>query len=113
MAASADRPEKLRDTRIQHDLGYRLLSDARAHGSRAFGIAWRVPDAEFEQLRNLGIDLEEASGADHHLLPVPSVFLIDADGVIRFRYSNPDYKIRIDNARLLEAARAARSAPDP
>ncbi len=58
-----------------------------------------------KRMRGFGIDLEEESGADHHLLPVPSVFLIDREGVIRFRYFNPDYKVRIDNDSLLEAAR--------
>ena len=32
------------------------------------------------------MDLEEASGRDHHLLPVPAVFIIDREARIRFRY---------------------------
>ena len=107
MAASSDRPEKLRETLDRHQITYTLLSDGLARGSRAFGIAWRVPDDEVAALRKVGIDLEHASGADHHLLPVPSVFLIDRGGVIRFHYSNPDYKVRIDNESLLDAARGA------
>jgi peroxiredoxin len=105
IAASSDRPEKLRKTLAEHSISYTLLSDSLANGSRGFGIAWKVPDAELRELRGYGIDLEEASGADHHLLPVPAVFLIDRGGVIRFRYANPDYKIRIDTESLLEAAR--------
>jgi peroxiredoxin len=58
------------------------------------------------QYAQYGIDLEEASGHDHHQLPVPSVFLVEAGGVVRWVYSNPDYKVRPDNAGLLEAARA-------
>jgi hypothetical protein len=34
------------------------------------------------------------------------VFLVDAGGTIRWMYSNPDYKIRPDNAAILDAARA-------
>ena len=64
-----------------------------------------MPDEQLKRMRTFGVDLEEESGADHHLLPVPSVFLIDREGMIRFRYFNPDYKVRIDNDRLLEAAR--------
>lgn len=105
IAVSSDRPEKLRETLVEHQLSYTLLSDSRAQGSRAFGIAWKVPDDEVKAMRDFGIDLEEASGADHHLLPVPSVFLVDREGVIQFRFFNPDYKVRIDNDQLLEAAR--------
>ena len=54
-----------------------------------------------------GIDLEEASGYDHHLLPVPAVFVIDPEGVIDFQYVNPDYRARLDPNVLLAAARAA------
>jgi peroxiredoxin len=107
IAVSSDRPKKLRETLKEHGLSYTLLSDSRADGARAFGIAWKVPDDEVVLYRDYGIDLEEASGEDHHILPVPSVFLIDREGVIRFRYFNPDYKVRIDNDRLLEAARRA------
>ena len=72
--------------------------------ARAFGIAWQVSDREVAQLAEYGIDLEEASGESHHVLPVPSVFLVDAEGRIRWMYSNPDYTVRPDNAAILEAA---------
>ena len=54
-----------------------------------------------------GIDLEKASGQDHLQLPVPSVFLVEPGGLIRWVYSNPDYEVRPENAALLEAARSA------
>jgi len=59
-----------------------------------------------EKYLTFGIDLEKASGQDHHVLPVPSTFLIGADGVIRFQYTNPDYKVRLHPDVLLAAARA-------
>jgi len=54
--------------------------------------------------KSYGIDVEEASGHSHHQLPVPSVFLIEAGGKVLWVYSNPDYRIRPDNAKVLEAA---------
>ena len=41
---------------------------------------------------------------DAKLLPVPAIFLIDAEGVVRFVHTNPDYKLRLDPADILEAA---------
>ena len=107
IAISTDRPEKLRESIQKHDLSYTLLSDSTARAARAFLIAYRVDDAAYERLQGFGIDLEEASGEDHHLLPVPSVFLVGRDGIIRFVYSNPDYTVRIAPEALLEAARVA------
>lgn len=106
MAVSPDRPGKLRETLTDNELGYTLLSDSRAAGARALGIAWQVGAEEYQKLRGFGIDLEESSGESHHILPVPSVFLVDAGGVVRFRYSNPDYTVRLENDRIVEAARA-------
>lgn len=42
----------------------------------------------------------------HGVLPVPSVFAIDADGQIRFAYSNADYKVRLPADELLDVAAA-------
>ena len=105
VAISPDRPEKLVQSKRKHDLGYLLLSDSRMEAARAYGIAFRLTDETVEQYKGYGIDLADASGETHQLLPVPSVFLVDAEGRIRWRYSNPDYQVRPDNEALLEAAR--------
>lgn len=73
--------------------------------ARAFGVAYQLDTAGVAQYRRLGIDLEEASGETHHILPVPAVFLIDANGVVRFRHFDPDYTKRLETDRLMEAAR--------
>lgn len=41
------------------------------------------------------------------VLPVPSVFIIGTDRVIRFTYVNPNYRIRMNGDVLLAAAKAA------
>lgn len=102
---SADRPEVLRSSLDEPEIPYRLLSDAAMRVARAFGVAFRVDDVTAERYREMGIDLEEASGYDHQQLPVPSVFLVDADGFIRFHHVNPDYKERLSASDLLRAAR--------
>ncbi len=57
--------------------------------------------------KKFGIDLEEASGETHHLLPVPSVFLVSEQGRIVFEHVDPNYKVRVDPDVLLAAAEAA------
>ena len=107
IAVSADRPEALAGSLEADELDYALYSDATLETARAFGIVFQLDDATVARYRGYGIDLEAASGETHHQLPVPSVFLVDAGGTIRWVYSNPDYKVRPDNAALLDAARAA------
>jgi peroxiredoxin len=105
VAISADRPAELVKSLEAKGLGYKLYSDSTLTAARAFGIAFQLDDAEVARYASFGIDLEAASGESHHQLPVPSVFLVEAGGTIRWVYSNPDYKVRPDNGRLLEAAR--------
>ncbi len=94
-------------------LGYTLYSDSALDAARAFGIAFQLEDEEVARYAKFGIDLEQASGQSHHQLPVPSVFLVETGGTIRWVYSNPDYKVRPENAALLDAARTlASGAPE-
>jgi peroxiredoxin len=107
LAISPDRPEKLAESVAKHKLSYTVLSDHAMNAARAFGIAFRVDDQTLELYKGYGIDLEAASGETHHMLPVPAVFVVGTDGVIKFSYVNPDYKIRLEGDALLAAAKAA------
>lgn len=103
LAISPDRAEEIGKTLEKGDIDFTLASDSRALSLQAFGIAFRVDDATLEKYQGFGIDLERASGETHHALPVPSVFVIDAAGVIQFGYVNPDYRTRVP-LRMVRAA---------
>ena len=104
---STDRPEILYASLMDwvSDINYTLLSDSKMDASKALGIAFRIEDSEYERLKLLGLDLEKTTGETHHLLPVPAVFIIDTQGLIRFAYTNPDYKVRLPAELLVSAAR--------
>ena len=101
-----DRPENLKLTIDKGKLKYRLLSDASMAGARGLGIAFTVDDGTYAKLGKYGIDLEKTSGYKHRQLPVPSVFIIDSGGVIRFSHVNPDYRVRLAPEALLAAAKS-------
>jgi peroxiredoxin len=105
LAISPDKPEKLRTTLDKNELGYTLLSDSPMNVSKAFGIAFKVDQETIDRYKSIGLDLEEDSGYDHHLLPVPAVYIVNTDGIVKFNYVNPDYKERINGEVLLKAAR--------
>ena len=107
LAISMDQPAKLKATPDRDKLHYRLLSDSDAVAVKAFGIAFKVDDATVEKYKTYGINLDAASGKEHHILPHPAVFIVNTNGVIRFAHVNPDYKVRLEPAKILEAARAA------
>lgn len=107
IAVSPDRPAELAKSDETLDLSYTLLSDHAMQAALAFGIAFRVDDATIEKYKGYNIDLEAASGEIHHLLPVPSVFLVGTDGKIAFSHANPNYEVRLAPEVLLAAAKAA------
>lgn len=106
VAASADRPEKLNETIDKNSLTYTLVSDASTEAAQAFGLAFQMQDDEVTQYEGFGIDLDEASGFSHHVLPVPAIYLIDKEGIVQFFYVNPDYRVRLEPSVVLAAARA-------
>ena len=105
LAISMDQPSKLRETPDRDKLAYRLFSDTDAAAAKAFGIAFKVDDATVEKYKTYRIDLDAASGRSDHILPHPSVFVVSTNGVIRFAHVNPDYKTRLEPAKILEAVR--------
>jgi len=113
IAVSADKPSNVQQSIDKDQLTYTLLSDASMKTAEAFGIAFKVDKPTLKKLDSYNIDLEEASGQKHHMLPVPSVFLIGTDGIIDFVYANPDYKVRLEPEVLLAAAEAAVKNDEP
>lgn len=106
LAISPDQPSKLKATPDREKLHYQLLSDSDAAAAKAFGIAFKVDDATVEKYKGYGINLESASGKDHHLLPHPAVFVTDMSGKIRFAHVNSDYKVRLEPKQILDAIKA-------
>ena len=107
VAISPDRPVKIREYTTEDDYDYTLLSDSDVKVGRAMGVAYRVSDKMVLELKTRDMDIAEASGKSHHLLPVPSVFIVDTEGVILFEHVDPDYRKRIDSETLLAAAETA------
>jgi peroxiredoxin len=104
LAISIDKPEKLKESIDKNQLNYTLLSDSKAEASIAFGLAFKVSDDYNKMLLGYNMNIEQAAGEKHHILPVPGVFIIDENSIIQFEYVNPNYKVRLNEQILLKAA---------
>jgi peroxiredoxin len=103
---SIDKPELLLESLDDPEIGYTIYSDSSLDATRAFGLAFRVDDELNKRYLSWDIDLENASGETHHVLPAPATYIIGTDGVINFAYINPDYKVRLHPDVLVSAAKA-------
>lgn len=107
IALSPDKPATIAKASEEAILTYQLLSDPSLNAAKAFGIAYKVDEATLKKLESYKIDIVEASGELHNQLPVPAVFLTNAEGKITSRHYDADYKLRILPEKLLEAAKGA------
>jgi peroxiredoxin len=105
LAIAPDQSAKLKESIEKHKMGFRLLSDSNMAVARSFGVAYTLDDQTLAELKKYNIDVEDASGQKHHMLPVPAVFLVATNGLVQFQYVNPDYKVRLDPNLLLSAAK--------
>lgn len=105
LAVSPDPPEKLAESVEKHKMTYRLLSDSAMNGSKAFGVAYQADSSTVNKYKKSGIELTKGPAENQHLLPVPSVFIIDQKGTLRYVYYNADFRTRIKNKDLLQAAK--------
>jgi peroxiredoxin len=103
---SIDKPELLLESLDDPDIGYTIYSDSSLQATRAYGLAFQVDDETNQRYLKYNIDLEKASGENHHVLPAPATYIIGRDGVINFAYINPNYKVRLHPDVLMAAAKA-------
>lgn len=98
---SPDTPENSKGNAERNSVPFPLYSDASLQVARAFGLAFKVDDATLTRYNGFGIDLEKASGQQHHALPIPAVYIIDKSGKITFAHSDPDYRQRLDTKTII------------
>lgn len=108
LAISPDDTAGLKVMSEKNHLNYRLLSDHAMQASAAFGLAFRVNAKTIQTYTGYGIALVPVPGEPAaRWLPVPAVYLIGRDGLVKFAHTNPDYKARLTAGQVMTAAQAA------
>ena len=94
----------------QHKLRFPLLSDFGNQVAKQFRIAYRVPEDQQSIYRRSFVNLPFINGDESWELPIPSTFIIDHDGTIRFTSVNPDYTQRPEPTQLLHELQINRAS---
>lgn len=104
VAISVDQPGEEAKTQAQNEVAFPMLSDSDLETHKAFNVV-HVPSAEeAEKLAKYGIDLAKYSGQQHRSFAVPSIFLVDRAGKVRWVHVDEEYKTRPSPAQLLAVA---------
>jgi peroxiredoxin len=111
IAISPDSPDRIKESELELEPKYTLYSDASLAAADAFGVSWNPSEKNLVNMKeNYGHDLVAYSGGKNKMsrLPVPSVFIITADGEISFHYADPSRaRYRIPGDLLLAASKSS------
>jgi peroxiredoxin len=94
IAISPDSPQSLMANTEKNNLTYTLYSDSDLNVSKLFGLVFKAPQAYETTLA------KASENMNSQLLPVPSIFILDQQGIIKFEYINPNFKERMSGKML-------------
>ncbi len=89
-------------------LTFPVLSDVQNRVARQYGLVFELSDVLKELQRGFGNSLPKFNGDDSWELPMPGTFVLDRKGVVRLAHADPDYRLRLEPAIMLDALRAVR-----
>ncbi len=107
LAISPDTPDALKMSMKERELDYQLISDFNLQATRQFGLGFYIPKKYSDLIAKHGGKTQALESDERSILPVPAVFILDKEGVIKFEYVNPNFKVRIQPELLLKAAELA------
>lgn len=103
VAISVDRPDEAAATKATYTIPFPVLSDTHAAVVEAFHVAKKLDAGEVLAMKQKNVDLEAHAGDAHHVISIPSLFLIDKSGTVRWAHSDPDFKVRPTTRQMLDA----------
>ena len=103
---SPERAEVSKDLATKQGLTFPIVHDEGLKISRAFGLAFTVPDDLKAVYQSFGIDLPKNTGHALWELPMPARFVIDRTGIVRKADVDPDYTVRPEAEATLAALRS-------
>jgi len=100
VAISPDTFEKSGENLNKNRLNFRLLSDPNMDAITSFGLAYRAPAKYKNTLR------EYSNNKNEDVIPIPTVYVVDQNGLIQFQYANTDFTKRISSTMLINVLKS-------
>lgn len=84
-----------------------VLTDMDNGYAMSIGLAIWVGDKVKQMMIGSGWGPSVSQGNDNWMLPIPATFVVGTDGIIRARFVDPDYRMRMAIDDMLAALRSA------
>ena len=107
IAVSPQKPDGSLSSAESNELTYAVASDPGNQIAGALGILSEPSADSLAAQSKLGLDLTEVNADGGTTLPMPTVVVVDSDGVIRWIDVHPNYTSRTEVPEILAAVDAA------
>lgn len=111
VAISAETQAYTNEIKAEARAHFPFLTDFGNGYTLSLNLAVWVDDAMSSLIAGAGWDIPKYHGSEGWIVPIPSVFVVGQDGLIKARHVDPDYRRRLELDDLRSAAKAALSTP--
>ena len=105
-AISAERQTYTRKLKAESGARFSFLTDIDGGYALSINLAIWVDEFMADLIAGAGWDVPGYQGGQAWILPVPSVFILDRDGIVRTRHVDPDYRRRMELEAIVTAVKA-------
>lgn len=88
---------------------YPVLSDMDNGYALMLNLAFYVGDEKKTLMKYAGWNIPPYNANDNWTLPIPATFVVGADGLVKARHIDPDYRRRMDVEAILDALATLKS----
>lgn len=88
--------------------GAQMLCDVDHGLAMMLGLAFPVGEDMHRLFVEAGLDLASIFGNSGRILPLTATYVIDADGIVRYAFVDPDFRVRADPAVVIAVVEALR-----
>ncbi|KRE59841.1 peroxiredoxin-like family protein [Paenibacillus sp. Soil750] len=102
LAITPQSPDNSLTQKEKEQLTFQVLSDPHGLVAERYHLLFEMPDYLQHTFKHiLGRDLTAFNETDRWILPIPGIYLLDRERVVRFTQANPDFMIRMEPRDLI------------
>lgn len=96
VSISPEKPDTTIAVRDIENLKFNILSDINNNLAKKLNLVFSLPEKIQDIYKKFGINLDENQGNQDQELPIPAVFIVDENGIVKFVDLDEDYTTRPD-----------------
>ncbi len=104
VAISGELPTFSKKLKAEAEADFPFLTDLELGYALSLNLAIWVDDLTAKFIADSGFDVADYQGSAGWILPIPAVFAVSQDGIIRARHIDPDYRRRMDTEDIAAMA---------